>query len=280
MTVADAPTKTSNEPVVFISRGDNLMLTLEAPYTVKNHAGQVVKKFSARYIQFQRGSFTLTDELVDQWNVNREREDREESQQRPMLSFEAVVDEIRSNARFDNKRGFWQLDHQPGALEPSIEDLSERIVTASATQNVAEIKRLIEAELAGEPGHHVMAHGNLQRLALLRAERARRSVAFPFLAKMMAEILEVGVDDVGGLVVRQRPALGIEDAAAHGGQAHGAHGLIFLILHVVQRRGYLHVPQAGQQDAHAQHQQRAHAVEAPVLFAMAGGFIHETWGCE
>ena len=142
--VADAAT--INEPVVFIARGTNLQMTLEAPYVIKNHVGQVVKKFSARYCQFERGSFTLTQDLIDKWNVNREKEDREEAHQRPMLTFEMVVDEIKSNPKYGKRFGFWQLDHQPGALEPSIEVLAERIVTASATQNVAEIKRLIEAE--------------------------------------------------------------------------------------------------------------------------------------
>jgi len=135
-----------NEPVMFVAHGSNLLLTLEAPYTVKNHVGQVVKSFSPRYLQFQNGTCKLTDDLITKWNANREKEDRTEPQQLPTLSFEMVLDEIRSNHLFGKKRGFWQVDHQPGALEPSIEVLSEQIVTASATQNVAEIKRLIETE--------------------------------------------------------------------------------------------------------------------------------------
>ena len=175
---ADA-VKTSNESVVFIAFGTNLLLTLEAPYTIKNHTGQVVKSFSARYLQFKGGSFTLTNDLIEQWNNNREREDRDEPRQRPMLDFETVVDEIKSNPRFDKKQGFWQVEHRPGALEPSVEVLSERIVTASATQDVAEIKRLIdiEREPHGRPKVLDMANAALAAIATSdKEEPAEESV--------------------------------------------------------------------------------------------------------
>jgi len=166
-----------NEPVTFIARGTNLLLTLEAPYVVKNHVGQVVKTFSARYLQFKGGSFLLTDDLITKWNVNREKEDRDEAHQRPMLDFETVVDEIKSNPSFDKKQGFWQVEHQPGALEPSIEVLSEKIVTASATQNVAEIKRLIETEREthGRPKVLDMANAALAAIAASDDEPAEES---------------------------------------------------------------------------------------------------------
>ena len=105
-----------------------------------------------------------------------------------------------------------------------------------SAQLTKEARKRVKAESArrGEPAFHMTE--DMRRLstpwyvALARARRIDPTVL------PAGVILDAAAGSGLQLVAYsrelKRPALGIEDAAAHGGQSHGAHGLIFLILHV------------------------------------------------
>lgn len=157
-------------PVTFVAWGTNLKMTLETPYSVRNHTGRIVKTFTPRYLDFKKGQYTLTQETIDGWNAKREIEDRDEPRQREVLTFDLVLDEIRSNPRFNTKRGFWEMKNPPSALSPSVEEITTEIVSASATQNVAEIKRLLKSEKDTHDRSEVIEIGNAALKAIATSD--------------------------------------------------------------------------------------------------------------
>lgn len=159
-----------HEPVTFVAWGTNLKMTLEAPYSVRNHNGQIVKTFTPRYLDFSKGKYVLTQETIDGWNKKRLIEDREESQPRETLTFDLVLDEIRSNPRFNTRHGFWEIQSPPDALSPSVEEMATEIVAASATQNVAEIKRLLKSEKDTHDRAEVKDMGNAALKAIAASD--------------------------------------------------------------------------------------------------------------
>ena len=94
----------------------------------------------------------------------------------------------------------------------------------------------------------------------------------------MAKLFQVSVHHKRWLIKGQRSAVGIQDAATNRRYSHGAHGLSFLILHVYEGRGHLHIPETAKEQGRSQKQAGAHVVHAGISITLGFWAIHGN-GC-
>ena len=82
--------------------------------------------------------------------------------------------------------------------------------------------------------------------------------------ELRQQLVEIDIEAIAGLVVHQRQAVAVQDAAAQGGDADGAEGLGFLALAVVFALQDLDAPQAGRQHEEARRDPPRHEAEGSV----------------